>query len=331
MSIDISYFSFNADRADSEWVNFAEDIVPLMHNNRIRGARMEQSEDYTKLRLKEDETVWEPMRRKKRLEIFKLYEDEGLYIPGVDWEDQSPNGNERPVTSKDKMEYLLIQGPLFPKGHSKVGPFPPKFMYVDDREDWQKFLKEIEKFQDEFLKKHSAVSRSIDPVELTERQKKLDDGASVSFTYGKSDKKQIILDLINVDLFYGSVIDNFHEPASSYESVVEEYGLNDWGTDQSFESDPQTWFDIYAELNPSSVEEHRKSLAEINDWDESETKGLIEDFFLGIKPLIKDLKDNPKSILIRCAQDDLEPKSAQKLLKERAEKHYEQFKEIIET
>lgn len=336
MSIDIAYYSFNPSRADQGWKNFASDIGPLIAYNTEERNKREQSEKRWAGRQNSWELIYEPRLSDKRKEIFKRYEEENLYIPGIKWSEEQgvkQDGASFYATEKEKMEYLLLYGPLYPQGHYKGGAVDPKFMYIDDKEEYQnletKLKTEWETDND------SAGEAGNSTIQLTERQKALNDGPSLNFTYGKTiDEESVLEDLVGIDLFYGSTSNHdLPESASQYDPVLEEYGLLGGQQNQEFKGDLETWVKIYDQLNAETIHSHAMSMDKQTGWGTEECGQYIREFFQGMKGIIKDVKEGPNTVLVRevAGSGEVEPESANTLLQQRAQQHLKEYRNLIVT
>jgi hypothetical protein len=343
MSIDISYHAFSPSKADEQWVNFAEDVLVLREKHKNYLAHREVQEKNTELRKEAYKTKYEPILKKKMKELFKLYEAEGLYIPGVDWHQDGPVmvdgrwGSYHP-TDEEKMEYLLQYGPMFPKGLAKGGPVPGKFMYVEDKEEYQKLKEEVE------AHRWDEVPNSVPEVEmaqvaLTGRQAEMEKRGGIDYLAYEHefDKNRLLGDLKLIDLHYGGIEPDLPESPAFFEPVLEAFGLKKLLEDAAFISygeliaDKNKWFDIYDSLSSEIIHERAMVMAKETGWEVGECEGYIRDFFMGMKPLMKFLKNNPDAFLTRYLYSEgiFEPKEAESFMTKRAEEKAEKYKGLI--
>ncbi len=340
MSIDISYHAFNPSKADIGWESFAEDIVVLRKFGLVEKAKRERREEISKQIKEEYKTKYEPILIKKQKEIFKAYENEGLFIPDVNWNQDGAvliNGRFGPYhpSNEEKMDYLLSYGPLYPKGYTKGGGIPPKFMYVEDREEYSALIKEIEQKK---LNIKSLVAEDNTPqIKLSQRQESLKQGTDLDYLcYQKTyDEQRLLNDLQWVDLYYGGITAEFPDSAAFFEPVVDVFNLKENTGDGlpygQFIGDKQKWLDLYNILGKDIIHTHAIAMAKETDWEIEECEVYIKDFFIGMRPLVKFLKDNPDALLMRYIASDvvMEPESANLFMKGRAQIKESKYKNLI--
>ena len=338
MSVDISYYAFSPSKADKKWEHFAEDILALRQKHKDYLPNREREEKIFKLRNEEYKSKYEPILIKKRKEFFKLYEDEGLYLPGVDWHKDGDaletGGWVHYPTDEQKMEYMLNYGPMYPKGYVKGGSIAGKFMYIEDKEEYLKLKEEVEsQGWDEINKKYPHEDEHVPIIKLTDRQKQMDSNFQISYlTYEHEFNKQRLLgDLKMIDIHYGSIEAELPEPPAFFEPVLDVFGLKNEQLRGELVADSKVWFNLYDSLNNELIESHALATAKETDWPAEDCEVYIRDFFLGIKPLIKFLKDNPEALLTRFFYSEMkfEPKTTDQMLTRRAEKRAEEYKGLI--
>lgn len=330
MSVDISYSSFNPVQADESWKNFGTDIVPVLAYYIEKSKGRLEVQSHAEMIQKRWDTIFLPQLEKKRREIFKRYEEEGLYIPGVDWNEDhgiTQDGEEFHTTEDEKLDYLLNYGPLYPKGHFKGGPVQGKLMYTDDKKEYQDL--------DVKLKSEWENSNQTAPelppssIQLSERQAKLNLGMDF-IREGEVDQEYVLSNLLRVDLFYGTISQSeFPESANQYEPIVEEYGLYAGNEIKEFVGNKEVWFGIYSDLNPSTIQQHARQISVETGWGAEDCEQYIREFFLGMKAIVRDLKNDPNTILLREVSGDVEPEAVNALLQQRAKKHYEEYRKIL--
>ena len=334
MSVDISYHAFSPSKADEGWKHFAEDIVILRKHSLEEKAIKDKLEEFAKKTDEEYKTKYEPELVKKRKEIFKSYENEGLYIPDVDWNQDGVvlvNGSWGPYhpSDQEKMEYLLNFGMMYPKGYGRGDADKGKLMYKEDKQEYLALQQKVEEFRKNLMPK--SQPEGVKPLELAERQKELAWHTDYLCYELKFDRQRLLYDLKMVDLNYGSIEPELPDSPAFFEPVIEEFDLIKGTELTELDTDKQKWFDVYNSLDSESIRSHALSIAEETGWEVEECEMYIRDFFIGMKPLIKILKDNPDALLMRQIHNDnvLDPKAAEDYMIKRAEAHIKEFKGIL--
>lgn len=131
MGVDLSYHAYSPSLADQNWEHFPEDILLLRKKYQDEKEYEKQQEEAGRPEREKHEAKlaeFEKALAEKTKEIFKRYEDEGLFISEVDWNQDEPaqvNGvwHNFP-TNKEKMEYMLVYGHCFQKDMVKAVQFP---------------------------------------------------------------------------------------------------------------------------------------------------------------------------------------------------------------
>jgi hypothetical protein len=136
------------------------------------------------------------------------------------------------------------------------------------------------------------------------------------------------------DFENGSIEAVFPNDANGKEffAVLEMYGL-DTIDDLFYMADTDHWIDIYEnQLKPELIKAKAEEMAEAFNWNLDDCIELIRDFFIGMKPIIKDLKNNSSADLVEYTSGyDLMPKYVADHLKDRAKLNYKYLEEIIRT
>lgn len=147
-----------------------------------------------------------------------------------------------------------------------------------------------------------------------------------------ADEDAVINELKFLDLHYGSVYVN-PTPESGKEeyyvhkAVVEAAGLT-YNPDYQPKED---WLTIYSSIDESFVQKVQAIVMQDTGWEADEARKIIIEFLQHVRPIAKDLKDNPDSIFITDWEtaSELCPETAEQLLQERAKKNLQHFRDLI--
>ena len=337
MSIDVNYYSFSPSRADKHWLNFVEDFTVLRQKHAPWKQHEAESDNYRK-KQKEAEANFEPQISAIRKKIFDHFDTQGYVIPRIEWNsDIGVDESGSPVftmTDKDKMEYLLVYGCVYPRGVDLTRKDNPYLMLRTDAPELEeKYRKIISKRQDTLAKAANIaiISPSQDAgIVLTEHQKKLYDEASLGYLIYENiyDNTGLTRDLKAMDIFYGSFANEYFEnpkiESSFLESLIEYFKLeNDQGIPKKKE-----WIRAFQNINPMAVQEMGKIISKEYHWETDEADSAVTDYLQSVRPVVKDLKETPDAIFVRVygGYPEAEPTSAEATLIERARKHASEFK-----
>ena len=314
MSSYIGYLSFNAKRADKKWENFPEDIAALRKVYHDAG--------------EERALEINPARRQKRLEIFKSLTEQNYFLPGKKSWEYGGDANEDEYEQRKEtyeeglMEDLLSYAVIYPDG-IKTPAGTDQFRKLDP-----KLAREYEDIP-------ALKEKDIAGKKLNERQNKLNEEVDLSyFLYEDEFDSEVAAECFKaVDLYYGAVGNDLFEDMDIAESVMRQ--LSDFSLKQ--EDGVPAGAELvafYENLNKYVIEKLGNGLADDFGWDDEERKEgphYVLDIFKAMKPVAKDLKENPDSILISEGEDGSEcyPQSANKILEDRAQKHIKDFKGIL--
>ncbi len=203
------------------------------------------------------------------------------------------------------------------------------FAYNSKRADegWSHFAEDLPVIK-QARKDH--LSRDEESKLLNNRQLKIYCNTDLSFLDGTQSKNDLLSDLFRADLFLGSIQDELPFRGFDYNPVEEVYGIGYWGDGPGFITDISEWVKIYEGLSPKNIDEKTREIMEMMDWPWDGSDGLIREFFLGMKPLIKECKDNPESFLVKETNGEIEPSEIEVLIKKRVEQKYKEYKLILE-
>ena len=336
MSIDVNYYSFSLSRADKQWPHFVEDVSVLRKKHSTWHKHEKGTQDFQKKQA-EIETNFEPRISEIRKKIFDFFDQKGYIIPWVEWNtDQGTDrhGNPMTITDEDKMEYLKIYGCVYPRGSVLNNKDVPYLMLRMDspelEESYDRIINERNEAIEQLSKRVIIAPINDKGVTLNKRQERLDSGTDLSYLKyeNKFDNDQLIFDLKNLDIYYGSVVNEyFEDPKLEYtylETLIEVYNLK---TENNIPT-REEWIRLFQNISNEKIQEVSECLANELDWDKNEAECAIKDYLRSVRPVVKDLKEQPDTIFVRMygGEIEVEPKNAEIILIERVKKNAAKYK-----
>lgn len=92
----------------------------------------------------------------------------------------------------------------------------------------------------------------------------------------------------------------------------------------------ENWIKLYSMINKVFLEKAAGILMEETSWPIEDCRAILFDFLHNVRPVVKDLKENDDSIFISMVNnEDIEPDNVVQLLNKRAQKHLQNFSDII--
>lgn len=342
MSIDVNYYSFSPSRADKKWGHFIEDMTVLRKKNSYQ---KEREKNYHPLgfskKSAEIEAHFETLIEQARKKIFDHFNAKGYYIPWIEWnENQGVDnlGRTFNMTDEDKMNYLLVYGCVYPKGtdlNEKNHPY--SMLWTDAAELGNEYEKIKEEFDLEIAKLFETPRVDLqegEKVILNDRQEKLTEEVDLSYLIYEDafNEEQLINDLKYLDIYYGSVVNEYFEsPKIEFtflETIVDIFQLkNDNGIPTKEE-----WIRAFQNITTEKIQQATNVLMKELHWDEDEAGWGIRDYLRSVKPIAKDLKENPDAFFVRSygGYNEVEPEKSESLLLERARMHAEKYKGLLQ-
>jgi len=336
MSIDVNYYSFSPSRADKQWSHFVEDVTVLRKKHSTWHKHEKDTQDFQKKQA-EIETNFEPRISEIRKKIFDFFDQKGYIIPWVEWNtDQGTDryGNLTTITDEDKLEYLKIFGCVYPRGADLKNNEVPYLILRMDAPELEESYDQIFNERNEAIKQLSKqiiiAPTSDDSVTLNKRQEELDRNANLSYLKFESsfNNEQLIIDLENLDIYYGSVAsENFEDPKleeTYLEALIKVYSLK---TENNIPT-REEWIRLFQNISNEKIQEASECLASELNWNKNEAELVIRDYLSSVRPVVKDLKEQSDAIFVRVywGEFEIEPKSAKIVLIERAEKNAANYK-----
>ena len=336
MSTDVNYYSFNPLRANKHWPHFIEDLSVL----RKKHSTWDKDEEDIQKFLKEQNEVedsFKPKINKITKEIFDFFDKKGYIIPWIEWDaeyGEDKYGNQCHMEDEEKMEYLKVYGCVYPRGSDLKNKETPYLMLKMDapelEEAYDQIINDRRKALKQLIKEDVSTPRDNIIVKLNNRQKELDEKADISYLKYDNlfDKNQLIYDLKDLDIYFGSVRNVYFEnPKLEHvylEVIIETYNLKT----ENYIPTREEWIRVFQNITNEKIEEASSRLLHGTDWDKDEAEWAIKDYLRSVRPVIKDLKENPGSIFIRFygGEIEVEPKRAEAILLERAQKHVKKYK-----
>lgn len=336
MSTDVNYYSFNPLRANKHWPHFIEDFSVLRKKHSIWD---KDEEDIQKFRKERDEIEdsFKPKINKITKEIFDFFDKKGYIIPWIEWDaeyGEDKYGNQLYMGDEEKMKYLKVYGCVYPRGSDLKNKETPYLMLKMDapelEEAYDQIIDERDKAITQPIRKDVFTLKDGIIVELNKRQKELDKNTDLSYLKYDNvfDNNQLISDLKNLDIYFGSVeSDYFENPNLEHvylEVIIETYNLKT----ENYIPTREEWIRVFQNITNEKIEEAGNRLLYETDGDKDEAEWVIKDYLRSVRPVIKDLKENPGSIFIRSygGEIEVEPKGAEAILLERAQKHATKYK-----
>lgn len=334
MSIDVNYYSFSPSRADKQWPNFIEDVSVLRKKHSTWHKYEKDTQDFQKKRA-EIETNFEPRISEIRKKIFDFFDQKGYIIPWVEWntnQGTDRHGNPTTITDEDKMGYLNVYGCVYPRGSDLKNKDVPYLMLriPELEESYNQIINERNEAIEQLRKQVTITPTNDKSVTLNKRQEELDSNTDLSYLKYENtfDNNQLIFDLKNLDIYYGSVInDYFEDPKLEYtylEALVAVYNLN---TENNIPT-REEWIRLFQNISNEKIQEVCVRLANELNWDKNEAEWAVKDYLRSVRPVVKDLKEQPDAIFVRMygGEIEVEPKNAEIILIERAKKNATKYK-----
>ena len=336
MSIDVNYYSFSPSRADKQWSHFVEDVTVLRKKHSTWHKHEKDTQDF-QMKKAEIETSFEPRISEIRKKIFDFFDQKGYIIPWVEWNtDQGTDryGNLTTITDEDKLEYLKIFGCVYPRGADLKNNEVPYLMLRMDapelEESYDQIINERNEAIEQLSKQVTIALTNDDSVTLNKRQEELDRNANLSYLKFESsfNNEQLIIDLENLDIYYGSVAnENFEDPKleeTCLETLIKVYNLK---TENNIPT-REEWIRLFQNISNEKIQEASECLASELNWNNNEAELAIRDYLSSVRPVVKDLKEQLDAIFVRVywGEFEIEPKSAKIVLIERAEKNAANYK-----
>jgi len=340
MSIDVNYYSFSPSRADKRWPHFVEDLSLLRQKH---STFVDHEKDSRALRVQKEkiEALYEPRINKARQNIFNFFDDRGYVIPWIEWgaqEGVDKFGQLTTMTDEDKMAYLSVYGCVYQRGTDLKGKNKSYLMLRRDAPDLEEiYNKTIGEQNDEIdqLIKETSITSQIDRnIVLCTRQEELNDNINLDYLIFENifDNEQLNFDLKDLDLYYGSVTnDYFESPKLEFIFLEGLISVFDLKTQDDIPT-REEWIRLFETINSKTIKQLRKYLVDALDWDKEESEWAILDYLRSVRPVAKDLKENPDTIFIRFygGEIEVEPKSAEAQLLERAKRHKTEHKGLLD-
>lgn len=339
MSVDVDYCSFSPSRADKQWKYFVEDFSILRRKhapfNQYQKDLQQQQDEIDRIN-KFYQTEIDAIIKK----IFDHFDAKGYIIPWIEWSSnlgKDKYGRKKIMENEDKIDYLLVYGCVHPRGSNPDDKNLPYLMLNTDAPELKSLYdaKVVEK--DEAIKTltqsfKNALSNE-EEINLNERQIALDEGNDSSYLKYENiyDYNQLILDLKYLDIYYGSIRNEYFEnPKTEFlflNLLVKAY---DFEAQQGLPS-KNDLIKLYKNILEKNTKELSDNVMKQFVCNNKEAESIIKDFFRSIKPVLKDLSETPDAYFIRYygGYDQVEPQDVEILLIERAKKHAEEYKGLL--
>lgn len=339
MSIDVNYYSFSPSRADKEWPHFIEDLSALRQKHSTWDDHEKES---TTLREKKEkiEDLYEPRVNKVRNDIFNFFDAKEYVIPWIEWDSQEgidKFGELITMTDEDKMAYLKVYGCVYQRGTDLKEKNKSYLMLRRDapelEESYDKMINERDSEIQQLIKQAPLTSCVDRNIVFSKRQEELDNNTGLDYLVYDHifNNEQLLSDLKNLDLYYGSMSnDYFESPKVEYiflEALISVFNLKT----QDDLPTREEWIRLFEKVSGETIQELSAYLVSALDWDKEESEWAILDYLRSVRPIAKDLKDNPDAIFIRFYGGEIavEPKSNEENLLKRAKKHKIEYKEKL--
>lgn len=336
MSIDVNYYSFSPSRADKQWPHFIEDVSILRKKHSTWHKHQNDTQEFQKIQAKIEDD-FKPRINKITKEIFDFFDKKGYIIPWIEWDAEYGTdkfGNPTHMTDEDKMAYLKVYGCVYPRGSDLNNKDIPYLMLRMDApeldESYNQITNERNEAIEQLRKQTTITPTNNESVTLNKHQEELDRNTDLSYLKFENNfnNDQLIFDLKNLDIYYGSVVNEyFEDPKLEYtylEALVAVYNLK---TENNIPT-REEWIRLFENISNERIYEVGKHLANELNWDQNEAEWAIKDYLRSVRPVVKDLKEQPDAIFIRMygGEIEVEPKNAEIILIERAKKNTTKYK-----
>ncbi|MDP3989180.1 MAG: hypothetical protein Q8P93_03020 [bacterium] len=334
MSIDVTYHSFSPSRADLRWSHFIEDFLVLRKRHAPYHQHKQEEEDFKRQYALLSEKANEPVI-KARKRIFDFFDKKGYVIPWIDWDKEEGTdryGDATYMSDENKMEYLSGYGCVYPRGadlSKKDGPYLMLRMHAPQLlDDYYKSKDERDAIFKEGRSQKKITPAVDSSVVLNERQEEIESVAECLIYNTGCSEEDVLCALKKVDIFYGSVVNDFFEDSkierSILEAIIEGYALV---TQEGFPTRSE-WIRLYANRKGEGFRKAVDALDSEFDWMPGDAEYLIKDFFRSIAPVVKDLEETPDALFMRVYDIGFgaEPASVEQMLTQRVLMHRERYR-----
>ena len=270
--------------------------------------------------------------------IFKHFDAKGYAIPEVEWfSDQGANSVEHKYQVEEKMIYLIDYGCVYPKGTKRGEKGQPYLMLRSDAPELEELYEEKIRERDNAMFRCFNSSDEVmldgEKVALNQRQIDLDKVGILDYLVyqDKYDYEQLVNELKYLDIFYGSVRNEYFEDPKLeeffLEILIKKFQLK---TEEKFPT-KEEWIRAFQNITPQIIEELVESAMKDLQWSKDEADAGIVNYLKSVRPVVKDLKETTDGFFISDygGVEEVEPPSADAALMERAKMHAEQYKGLI--
>lgn len=297
---------------------------------------------YTRIPKKQAEirANFEPRINEIRKKIFDFFDKQGYIIPWIEWNEErgiDKHGNPTTMTDEDKMEYLKVYGCVYPRGTNLKNKNTPYLMLRMDAPDLEEaydhIINERNEAIDQLGKQISIAPAEDKSIVLNKRQEELDSGTDLSYLKYENtfNEEQLIFDLKNLDIYYGSVINEyFEDPKLEYTNIEVLIAVYNLKTENNIPTRDE-WIRLFQSIDNEKIQKASAYLAKEFDWDKEESELALKDYLRSVRPIVKDLKETTDSIFVRMygGEIEVEPKNVESILLDRARQHATKYKELL--
>lgn len=171
-------------------------------------------------------------------------------------------------------------------------------------------------------------------IRLNKTQQILHDGIEMEYLIHEDAfaEERLIGELKDVDVFHGSIRGGHFEDNRVAVAIIESL-LSKTFHLKSDDGIPlgSEWVRLYQKMDKNTLAKLSQTIAKEYECDEAEATEYALEFFTSMRPIVKDLKENPDSIFVMSfgGDDRCYPKSADKIIEKRAKEHMKKCKGVL--
>lgn len=318
MSIDVTFYSFEANRADALWNTFREDVVVI---RKKKHAEHQYSEEIAKILQRLRPLEEEEIQRAQEA-VLNYYEELHLFPPGLStwkYEGDSSRSYEKKAHAEMWFNYLGTYGIMYPNG-VKVSTDLGTWKMLDPK--FKDILDPIrKKYHEEYQKEIDVLTKPIGAdISLTPRQQELSRVLS-QLPFNDSYSKRFALDdLFQADLHYGSVAseaDDSEVAKDMMEEILYPMWEKTFGGTYVIE---EAIIHLFEHVDVNLLKTFYREAKNKFSFTQGEERPSVDAFLRSLRPIAKDLKGTPGALFIIDVSGEYGPRHNADLLKIRAEK-----------
>lgn len=316
MSEDIYYHAFSPTKADKEWVQAKKDMKVITEKikevtpNDYESPKAREKK-FLQMR-KEHDAYLEKLGKPLLRALVEQGKDEGIkdYRDVVKLVEVVPdNSDQYNVADARYRPAQLAERITISSGNTK---------------DEDEYLKTFLRFRDEEDKaKYDTDVPEPESGALNKRQQEILSKLWDVFYSPEVTKKQLLHELVALDLFLGATTVEIEETRLEYDIIEALMLYMDMETDDNLPTRKE-WIRLIKEKD---IEALQKTVEAIQDGiGQVHARSVLHDYLRNILPVVKKLNENNDAIFVRVVEgSNIRPASAQKMLLYRAQLHYQEI------